>query len=205
MTSLFSEPAFLQVFTPPSTEEERAAMIASWHKRKSAIYKEIVNSGRIPARPGVKRLAEDALDRGWLLAVASTSAQESVEAVLAHAMGTETAGRFSLVLAGDVVKAKKPAPDIYHLAAERLRVAPSDCVVVEDSSNGVEAAAAAGMKCLVTVSGYTREEDFSKANIVMTSLGDPCGEACEVLVNRSAAQPGVWFTAEDLERLYRGH
>jgi len=204
MSSLFSESAFLRVYTPPATEEERAATIAAWHKRKSAIYKEIVNSGRIPPRPGVKRLAEEALDRGWLLAVASTSAQESVEAVLAHAIGAETAARFSLVLAGDVVKAKKPAPDIYHLAAERLHVAPSDCVVVEDSSNGVVAAAAAGMRCVVTVSGYTREEDFSKADIVLTCLGDPGGEACEVLVNRSAAMPGACFTAEDLEEVSQG-
>jgi beta-phosphoglucomutase-like phosphatase (HAD superfamily) len=63
----------------------------------------------------------------------------------------------------------------------------------------VEAAAAAGMKCVVTVSGYTREEDFSKAAIVLTCLGDPGGESCEVLANRSAARPGACFTAEDLE------
>jgi beta-phosphoglucomutase-like phosphatase (HAD superfamily) len=71
-------------------------------------------------------------------------------------------------------------------------------VVVEDSSNGVEAAAAS-MKCVVTVSGYTRDEDFSKASIVLSCLGDPAGEPCRVLVNRSAAAPGAWFTVSDLE------
>ena len=105
----------------------------------------------------------------------------------------------ALLQAGDVVKAKKPAPDIYLLAAERLGVRPAECVVVEDSNNGVESAAAAAMKCVVTVSGYTREEDFSKAAIVLTCLGDPGAERCEVLANRSAARPGAYFTAADLE------
>jgi HAD superfamily hydrolase (TIGR01509 family) len=174
-------------------------MVAAWHKRKSAIYQEMVRSGGIPPRSGVKRLAEEALERGWILAVASTSAQESVDAVLRRAMGEDTAGRFALVLAGDVVKAKKPAPDIYLLAAERLGVSPAECVVVEDSNNGVEAAAAAAMKCVVTVSGYTREEDFSKAAIVLTCLGDPGAERCQALANRSAARPGACFKVEDLE------
>lgn len=204
MASLFTEPEFLKVFTPPATEEGRKELIAAWHKRKTAIQQEIVNSGRIPPRSGVKRLAEEALAAGWLLAVASTSAQASVEAMLRRAMGEETAARFSLVLAGDVVKAKKPAPDIYLLAAERLGVKPAECVVIEDSNNGVVAAATAGMKCVVTVSGYTREEDFSQAAIVLSCLGDPGGEVCEVLENRSAARPGAWFTVRDLEAVLAG-
>jgi HAD superfamily hydrolase (TIGR01509 family) len=204
MSSLFAEPEFLRAFTPPESPEARKEMVAAWHKRKSAIYQELVRSGRIPPRSGVKRLSEEALGRGWVLAVASTSALDSVQAVLRRAMGDATADRFSLVLAGDVVKAKKPAPDIYLLAAERLGVAPSDCVVVEDSNNGLEAAVSAGMKCVVTVSGYTREEDFSKASIVVSALGDPGGEVCEVLANRSAARPGACFTVNDLEAVLTG-
>jgi beta-phosphoglucomutase-like phosphatase (HAD superfamily) len=119
-------------------------------------------------------------------------------------MGEETAQRFSLVLAGDCVKAKKPAPDIYLLAAEKLGVAPEACVVVEDSQNGVEAAAAANMRCVVTISSYTAEEDFSKAAIVLTTLGDPGGEKCVVRENRSAAKPGDWFTLADLEAVLAG-
>jgi HAD superfamily hydrolase (TIGR01509 family) len=204
MSVLFGEPEFLKVFAPPATEEGRGELIGAWHKRKSAIYKEIVNAGRIPPRSGVKRLTEEALAAGWILAVASTSAQESVEAMLRRAMGEETAARFSLVLAGDVVKAKKPAPDIYLLAAERLAVQPAECVVIEDSNNGLVAAAAAGMKCVVTVSGYTREEDFSAARIVLTCLGDPGGEVCQVLENRSPGRPAAWFTVADLEAALAG-
>jgi len=204
MSSLFLEPDFLRAFSVPEGEQERKDLIASWHKRKSAIYKEIVNSGHIPPRPGVKRLVEEALAAGWTLGVASTSAQESVEAVLRRAVGEQTAGRFALVLAGDVVKAKKPAPDIYLLAAERLGVTPAECVVVEDSNNGLMAAVTAGMKCVVTVSGYTREEDFSQADIVLSCLGDPGGEVAIVLQNRSTARPRECFTVADLEVLLSG-
>jgi HAD superfamily hydrolase (TIGR01509 family) len=200
MASLFQEQAFLQAWPEcPTGEAARKELIAAWHRRKSAIYKEIILSGRIPPRSGVRRLSEEALEAGWLLAVASTSAEESVRAVLRHAMGDATAARFSLVLAGDCVKAKKPAPDIYLLAAKELGVSPPECVVVEDSSNGVEAAAGAGMQCVVTVSGYTKEEDFSQAAIVLSSLGDPGGEGCEVIENHSAARPAGWFRLADLE------
>ena len=199
MSSLFAEPDFLRVFTPPATEQERTDLIATWHKRKSAIYREIVNSGRIPPRSGVKRLAEEALGQGWSLAVASTSAPESVDAMLRRAVGDVTAARFSLVLGGDIVKAKKPAPDIYLLVAERLGVRSAECLVIEDSNNGLRAAVSAGMKSVITVSEYTREEDFSEADIVLSCLGDPGGEICQVLDNRSGACPGAWFSVEDLE------
>ena len=205
MTSLWAEPAFLRVFTPPPDQQQRQAMVAAWHSRKTAIYREIVSSGRIPPRSGVKRLAEEAVSRDWILAVASTSSSESVEAVLCHVMGAPTAAQFSLVLAGDVVKSKKPAPDIYHLAAQRLAVAPANCVVIEDSNNGLVAAVSAGMKCVVTVSGYTREEDFSWADVVLSCLGDPDGEVCQVHANRTACSPGAYFTIDDLENVLSMH
>ena len=205
MASLFQEPEFLRAWSEcPAGEAERKEAVAAWHQRKSAIYKNIILSGRIPPRSGVRRLSEEALEAGWVLAVASTSAEESVRAVLRHAMGEATAARFSLVLAGDCVKAKKPAPDIYLLAARELGVSPAECVVVEDSHNGVEAAAGAGMKCVVTVSGYTKDEDFSRAAIVLTCLGDPGGEVCEALANRSPARPAGSFRLADLEAVLKG-
>jgi HAD superfamily hydrolase (TIGR01509 family) len=200
MASLFAEPAFLKAWPEaPADEAARKDTVAAWHKRKTEIYKEIIRSGRVPARSGVKRISEEALDNGWLLAVASTSAPEAVNAVLRHVMGEATASRFAAVLAGDVVKAKKPAPDIYLLAAQELSVPPEACVVVEDSKNGVEAAYGAKMKCVVTVSSYTRDEDFSHASIVLTCLGDAGGETCQVLQNRSQARPAECFGVAGLE------
>jgi HAD superfamily hydrolase (TIGR01509 family) len=206
MASLFSESAFLKAWPDaPSSEQARKDAIAAWHKRKTEIYKEIIGSGLIPARSGIRRISEEALAQGWLLAVASTSAPEAVNAVLAHAVGEATASRFSAVLAGDVVKAKKPAPDIYNLAARTLDVGPGACVVVEDSSNGVEAAHGAGMRSVVTVSSYTRDEDFAHASIVLTCLGDLEGEKCEVLQNRSLANPVDYFRVSDLEAILQSN
>jgi len=204
MASLFNDSAFLAVYQPPQSAEARKDLIAFWHKRKSEIYREIIASGKIPSRSGVKRLTQEALHEDWVLAVASTSAEESVRSVLNHSMGEEIANRFSLVLAGDVVKAKKPAPDIYEMVAQKLNVSAEGCVVIEDSRNGLLAAAGARMRCVITVSTYTREEDFAEAAIVLSCLGDPGGERCEVLENRSKAEPNDYLTAEDLDEILKG-
>jgi HAD superfamily hydrolase (TIGR01509 family) len=78
------------------------------------------------------------------LGVASTSAEPSVRAILERAAGAGRAAGFDLVLAGDVVEHKKPAPDIYLLALERLGVPAAATLVIEDSRNGLLAASAAG-------------------------------------------------------------
>ena len=107
-----------------------------------------------------------------------------MRAVLEHVVGQDAAAGF-LVLAGDVVAQKKPAPDIYLLALEQLGIRPSDAVVVEDSANGLDAAHAAGITCVVTVNDYTRNEDFGTAAMVVSSLGEPDGERTQVLADAS--------------------
>ena len=146
--------------------------VMAWHRRKTAIYKELVESGVMPARPGIARIVQEAHDAGWTLAVASTSAEPAVRAVLTHAVGDELAAHFA-VFAGDVVPRKKPAPDIYLLALKKLNLDPDATIVVEDSANGLRAALGAGLRTLITVSGFTREEDFTGASLVVSSLGDP--------------------------------
>jgi len=196
MASLLTD-EFVRENGLPADAEGQKELLAGWHKRKTAIYKEMVRAGRLPGRPGIARIVDEALAAGWALAVASTSAEESVRAVLEHVVGTETAARFQ-VFAGDVVPAKKPDPAIYVLALERMGVAPGEAIVVEDSRNGLLAAVGAGLPCVVTVSGYTADEDMSEAVLVVSSLGDP-GEPARVLANRSAARPGDQVTLADLE------
>lgn len=183
----------------PEDPDALAAEVAKWHKRKTAIYTEMVAAGRLPPRPGIRRLITEAQDAGWTLAVASTSAEASVRAILEYAVGRERADRFDLVLAGDVVPTKKPDPAIYTLALERLAVPPAEVLVVEDSRNGLLAAVGAGLRCLMTVNGYTEVEDSSEAILVVSSLGDPGGEPTRVIANRSAATPGRYITLADLE------
>ena len=199
MASLLT-PEFVAANALPADAEGQAALLAAWHKRKTAIYTEMVEAGRLPPRPGIRRLIGEAQDAGWLLAVASTSAEPSVRAILEQAAGPERAARFEVVLAGDVVERKKPAPDIYLLALERLGVPASDALAIEDSRNGLLAATSAGLRCLLTVNGYTEDEDNTEALLVVSSLGDPGGERTRVLANRSAAQPAEFVTIHDLER-----
>jgi HAD superfamily hydrolase (TIGR01509 family) len=201
MASLGQDDDFRAVYPVPESEEAWWQTVAAWHKRKSEIYKELIASGALPGRPGVKRLAEEALAEGWTLAVCSTSALSSVQAVLEHVMGPETAARFAGVFAGDMVKAKKPAPDVYNLAARELGLDPAACVVVEDSRNGLLAAEAAGMASVITVNELTKDEDFGEAAIVLTCLGDPGGEQAVVLANRTEARPEGWFGVADLEKV----
>ncbi|WP_330456421.1 HAD-IA family hydrolase [Streptomyces sp. NBC_00820] len=183
---------------PAALEEQ----LAGWHRRKTEIYTGIIRGGRIPPRPGVRRVAAQAYEAGWTLAVASTSAEASVRAVLELAMGPELAAHFG-VFAGDVVRRKKPAPDIYALAVDRLGVDPSDAVAIEDSRNGMLAALGAGLTCAVTTSAYTEEEDFTGASLVVTSLGDPPPRetVSRVLSDPAGVHPGPWVVLADLAAL----
>jgi HAD superfamily hydrolase (TIGR01509 family) len=201
MASLLTD-EFVAAAGLPVDGDAQRELIAAWHRRKTGIYTEMVAGGKLPGRPGVRRLAGEAAGAGWALAVASTSAEASVRAVLDHVMGAALAARF-LVLAGDIVPRKKPAPDIYLLATERLGVPEPDTMVVEDSRNGLLAARAAGLTCLITVNGYTRDEDFTGAALVVSSLGDPEGERSTVLADPSGVPVGDWVTVDTLTDLLR--
>lgn len=168
MASLLT-PDFVAAHDLPADAEGQKQLLADLHRRKTAKYTEAVARGDMPARPGIARIVEEAHAAGWMLAVASTSAEVSVRAVLEHAVGVDRARDFA-VYAGDVVPAKKPDPAIYNLAVADLRLEPDDVVVVEDSRNGMRAALAAGLRCVVTTSSYTGEEDFTGAALVVPDL-----------------------------------
>ncbi|MCU7727615.1 HAD-IA family hydrolase [Actinoplanes sp. KI2] len=199
MASLFDDPAFASA----ARVSDRTASLLAWHRAKTATFKRLVAEGRLPPRPGIERIITAALERNWTVAVASTSAEESVRAVLENAVGSETAGNIP-VFAGDIVPAKKPDPAVYHLTVERLGLRKEDTLVVEDSRNGLLAATGAGLRCLVTVSGYTRDEDFTEAVLVVSELGDPGRPPIEVLANRGAAKPGDFITLDDLAACLEG-
>jgi HAD superfamily hydrolase (TIGR01509 family) len=144
------------------------------HKRKTDLYVSLIEEGRLPPRPGVARFMREAHAAGMRLAIASTSAERSVRGI-ARQLGDDIYGWFEVVLAGDVVPKKKPAPDIYNLAAEKLGLDPSECLVVEDNENGYKAARAAKMNVLVTRSVYSQHEHFPEALLVVDELGDGPG------------------------------
>lgn len=156
----------------PSTEGERKEFIASLHKRKTELFMSLIEKRLLPLRPGVARLIDEALAEGVKVAVCSTSNEKAVSAIVQGLLGSERAQEMS-IFAGDIVPRKKPDPAIYILAATTLGVNASRCVVIEDSAIGLAAAKAAGMKCIVTKSGYTAEEEFDKADAIFDYIGDP--------------------------------
>jgi HAD superfamily hydrolase (TIGR01509 family) len=196
MASLLT-PRFVAQASLPAEPIAQEAAVAIWHRRKTKIYTSLVASGAVPPRPGIARIVAEARAAGWPLAVASTSADTSVRATLERAVGADQAREID-VFAGDVVAHKKPAPDIYLLAMDRLGLAAGRVIVVEDSRNGLMAATGAGATCVITVNDFTAGEDFSEAALVVSSLGDPEGERTTVLANRSPATPGPWITLTDL-------
>jgi HAD superfamily hydrolase (TIGR01509 family) len=157
---------------PPGTSD-RDALIQELHRLKTDFYTQIVESGELPLRPGVARLVDEAIAAGLQLAVCSTSNEKAVHTLIERRLGPARKARFEVILAGDVVSRKKPDPEIYTLVLDRLHLKPTECVVLEDSRNGLLAAKGAGMYCLVTTNGYTEEEDFREADLVVSELGDP--------------------------------
>lgn len=156
----------------PQGMSNNNVLVADLHKRKTAIFMEIIASGQLPLRSGVVRLVDEAAAAGVRLGVCTTSNAMSVSGVL-DLMGQQRKQKFEFVLAGDVVSKKKPDPEIYNLAKARLAVPGSACMVIEDSRNGLLAAVGAGMPCLITTSTYTANEDFEGAVKVVPELGDP--------------------------------
>jgi HAD superfamily hydrolase (TIGR01509 family) len=157
----------------PAGTGDKDALIKELHKLKTDYYTQIIESGEMPPRPGVARLVDEASAAGVKLAVCSTSNERAVNAVLEKLLGPQRKAKFDVVLAGDVVSKKKPDPEIYLLALDRLHLGPAECVVVEDNRNGLLAAKGAGLHCVVTTNEYSQDEDFSEADLVVSELGDP--------------------------------
>ncbi|KAL7480110.1 hypothetical protein ACHAW6_005821 [Cyclotella cf. meneghiniana] len=152
-------------------EEGRADKVLELHLQKTDMFMELIDEGAIPLRPGVLRLVDEAIEKGVKLAVCSTSNEKAVSNLVKTLMGTERASRFR-IFAGDMVKKKKPAPDIYLMAVDEMGLDKSRCVIIEDSHIGVGAAVAAGISCLVTKSSYTADEDFTGSKKIVDELGD---------------------------------
>ena len=158
-------------FSLPREVGDVDAYVKGLHRRKTDLYMELVEQGKLPIRPGVVRLMTEAHQRGVRLAIASTSNVRGVT-LIARQLGDEIFGWIEHICAGDMAKKKKPAPDIYNLAIERLGIAASEALVIEDTGHGVTAGVAAGCQVLVTRSEYSKGEDFPEAVLQVDSLGD---------------------------------
>lgn len=143
--------------------------IAALHATKTAHYTRLVNEGGLMLRPGVRRLLQEAAAAGLKLAIATTTSPANVQALLAACTALPD---FDVIAAGDEVAAKKPAPDIYHRALQRLGLSADACIAFEDTENGVASATGANLRCVVTISLYGGNGPFPRAAATVSSLGD---------------------------------
>ncbi|NJK55927.1 MAG: HAD-IA family hydrolase [Pleurocapsa sp. SU_5_0] len=169
---------FLRQYLPEfKPDGELNDFVAHLHQLKTKHYLELLNSGAIGLRPGTKRLIESARATGITLAIATTTSLPNVIALLEKYLDLDW---FAVIAAGDIVPAKKPAPDIYHYVIKRLELDADSVVVVEDSDNGLASAIAAGLTTVVTVNNYTEQQDFNQAALVLSDLGEP-EQPCRVI------------------------
>ncbi len=154
----------------PKIKESLETLIPQLHQAKTTHYRNLLSSGEIQLRQGVKRLIEEAYQEGIRLAIATTSALPNALALLEKHLNPNW---FEVIAAGDIVANKKPAPDIYNYDLEKMNLNPEECLVFEDSFHGLQAAAQANLKTIITLHDYTKSQDFSLASLVLNNLGEP--------------------------------
>lgn len=164
---------YIHRYQPKFEAEDVDGLVIALHQAKAKHFQALVEGNVIPLRPGVRRLIEAARKEGIRLAIATTSAKASVMPLLEQLLGPKSPGWFEAIAAGDMVPAKKPAPDIYNLVVSTMDLNPATCLVIEDSQQGLEAANAAGLTTVVTVNDYTRKHTLTSARLVINHLGEP--------------------------------
>lgn len=153
--------------TQGRSEDDAWTLARRLHPRKSQLMREIIESGSIQPRPGTRELMALLRSRGVPIHVATTGQRSWVEAVLAL-FGPV----FDTVVTGTEVPQLKPEPDAYLEVLRRTGLPAEAALAVEDSENGVRAAAAAAIPCVATYNDYTREHDLSSAAAVGPTLDD---------------------------------
>lgn len=182
-------------------DDERARLLQSVpriHAEKTRFYSSVVRDGAVPLRPGVARLLDEARGAGCRLAIASTTTAVNIDALMQATLGARALDMFDAIACGDQARAKKPAPDIYHLALHGLSVPPQHAIAFEDSVYGLRAAQAAGLWTVVTPNFWTAGSNFDSANLLLPSLGDPA----HPLPNEPGNQleSAGWLTFDELVR-----
>ncbi len=155
------------------TDDKTPLMIKELHASKTAHYTELLASGAIPLRPGVKRLINEARENNMRMAIATTTTPANVTALLEHALEKGSTKWFEVIAAGDIVPAKKPAADIYVWALNELKLNAADCLAFEDSENGIKSSLGADLKTIITINDYTKDHDFTGASLVLNQMGEP--------------------------------
>jgi HAD superfamily hydrolase (TIGR01509 family) len=172
---------FLAQVEGGAPDPERVARLQASKQRH---YAQLLASGELALRPGVRALLEEAAAAGLQQVIVTTSGRSAVTA-LVKSLLADLAGVFSFWVCGDDVERKKPDPQAYALAVARLGLPAARMLALEDTPQGLEAAAAAGLTTLVTLSRFSAAEPLARydaAAAVVDQLGAPVqvrrGPAC---------------------------
>ncbi|MCK5747269.1 MAG: HAD-IA family hydrolase, partial [Oricola sp.] len=143
------------------------------HRRKTEFYTGMMTPGSVTLRAGVEDLLRRARTAGLDLAIGTTTSRANVVGLISATLGPDALSWFRSVRTGEDTKRKKPDPEVYRLVLDDLGYDPEECLVFEDSANGLRAALAAGIPTVVTPSIYTGEDDFTGADYVFRTLDEP--------------------------------
>jgi HAD superfamily hydrolase (TIGR01509 family) len=166
---------------PEAAAIDREALAATLHRRKNALYAELVREGAIALRSGVRALIDAATARGLKQAIVTTTSTTNAAALLGSAFGPHWRERFDACICGEDVQRKKPDPEAYRLALQRLSLQPLQALAIEDSPGGAAAARAAGVPVVVTRSVYFADAPIDEAVAIGPGLHTrdgwqpPCG------------------------------
>ncbi len=169
------------------------------HQKKTEIFISYITNGVISLRVGVERLIEEAHCAGLRLGIATTSSLQNVEAILTSTLGKSALDRFEVIGAGDVVNRKKPSGDIYRYVLNKMGLSSEECVAFEDSELGLMSSTATGLRTIVTLSEYTKAQNFDDAMVVLDQLGDE-NNPFEILQGRPTKHSFV--NVEYIKELY---
>ena len=159
----------------PAELDERSALAKRIHLLKNQRYKERVESGALPLRAGVRELLEDCATGSVRMAIVTTTSFGNVEALLGSHLGAHWRERFAAVVCAEDAPEKKPDPQAYRIALQRLRLAGSQAVAIEDSRMGLQAASAMDIPVVITRSRYFATDEVAGALAVGPSLGTRAG------------------------------
>ncbi len=179
---------------------ERERLTPELHARKTEIIATMVDEGQVSVRPGAARLLDELNRAGVRLAVATTGSRSWVDRLLRRLL---PAVHFDAVVTGDEVANRKPDPEAFLVALDRLNTDSGYAVAVEDSGEGFRAAQGAGLRCAIVVNDYTAGHDFSGAELVLTGFGAP-GSPAGVLAGGSETGCAGILDVPTLDALVRG-
>jgi len=159
----------------PVLLDERLALARRVHEMKNRLYAEIVASGAIALREGVRPLLEQCGERGVILGIVTTTSRANVQALLAAHLGAGWQAAFATVVCGEDTAQKKPHPEAYQRALAQLQLAPNEALAIEDSPGGATAAREAHVPCVVTRSAYFADDTIDGVVAVGPGLHQRAG------------------------------